>query len=774
MWVARFANVHESRALFDLILQAVRRGDLNVDRSLWMNVYGLGQRQPVWAVELLVAWLVERPGALDLDSSGKVVALQSREHGLLELARDAAERAPLPYCQGLLPYLLRVMRLTEGDTTQLPVTDQHFYYRQQGDSGPMYDLDDALLHGAAAALRRLIEQDPDAVQPVLDELAHDPHDSAQWLLYEALRSVGDRFADWAAALLLQGEHSFHSGYLSDPLWTTRQLIEATTPHMSEEHFRELEATVIDLRPSWETREGAGWSSFELLSAMAESRLSEAGRRRLGELRRRFERDQPAAPTDMGGGFVGPPIPEAAAKRMNDDHWLGAMKKHSTDRTDFETLRGGVYELSQLLRTEAANDPARFARLALRLTPDIPPPYANAILEALGQTDEPVEPALVFDAARHIAAFNGSENDASLSLSLRKQLDSDVPDDVVELIRDRALHAANPTEDVWSKQASSGQFYFSGDIMTNGINTARGQAAMTLGDLIVHDTDGHRAQLVASSLTQLAQDSSVAVRSCVAHLLTACLRYANTEVLAAFEYLVAADERLLATPYVVRLASYIGRQDPATVEPVIDRMLASSDDEVRKSGGLLAAYAGLELGLPQLLTAARESSDAAIRQGAADLCAQSLPHTSDAPAAAAAIQQFVADTNEDVRSAAAQVAAALRNRELRPFNDVLTSLIASESFTDALPQLLITLQAAPDRIDDIVIDCTRRFIDVYGQQAGDMSTSAAGDAGQVVQLTLRAYAQASERDTRRQVLNLIDGLLVINAIGAPEAIDGAER
>jgi hypothetical protein len=41
-------------------------------------------------------------------------------------------------------------------------------------------------------------------------------------------------------------------------------------------------------------------------------------------------------------------------------------------------------------------------------------------------------------------------------------------------------------------------------------------------------------------------------------------------------------------------------------------------------------------------------------------------------------------------------------------------VAPPSFTEALPQLLYTLQAAPDRIDEIVLLCTQRFIDVHGK------------------------------------------------------------
>jgi hypothetical protein len=774
-WVTRFADVRDSRPLFDLVLDAVRRGDYNgSDQVLWNSVYGLGQHQPSWAIELLHAWLAERPGAFDLDPTGHVSALQSSEYNLLEVVRESASGASALYCELLVPYLLRVMALTERNTGQRPIVDAHFSYRQQG-PGQMSDLDDTLLHGAATALRRLVEEDPSAAQPILETLATDQHDSAQWLLYEALRSDGRRYADWTADLLLEGEYRFYSGYLSDLVWTTRQLLESTTPHMPEDRFSTLEAALLDLRPYWETRPHQGWTVFECLSVIPDDRLSGAARRRLGELRRRFQREQPAAPVNDSGGFVGPPIPETASQRMNDDQWLGAIRRYDTDETNFESMTGGAHELSQVMRSEAIRDPARFARLATRLTADMSPAYANAILEALGQTNEPVDESLVFDAIRHVAALGNAENDQALSMALQRQLDSDVPDYVIEIILNRALQAADQTADLWSQAASGGQPYYGGDIFNNGFSTARGHAAVVLGDLVVHDTDGHRTQLVAPFLSQLAQDSSVAVRSCVAHLLAACLRHASEEAVAAFDVLIQADDRLLATRQVIDLAIYVSMGKLEVIRPLVERMLSSSEASVRESGGLLAAFAGLEFGLSDLLTAARQADDPVIRKGAASLCARRLSLTSDATAAIAALQQFVADSDEEVRKAATQLAASLRDKELRPYVALLTDLISSESFREALVQLLITLQRAPDRIDDIVITCTQRFLDVFGAEAADISTSAAGHADQVTKLILRAYAQAtSDWNLRSQTLDLIDRLLEVDALGATEAVDQAER
>lgn len=778
-WVTRFADVHTSRALFDQMLAAVRRGDYN-DREglLWQAVFELGKQQPEWAVELLAAWLSERPGAFDLDGSDRLPVLQQREHNLVDLVPGAAEGAPARFVELIVPYLCRVMALTETDAARFPIRDGHFSYRQP-DTSPIPatpELGEALLHGAVTALRRLIAADPSAVQPVLEDLARDPHDAAQWLLYQAVSADGERYADWAGDLLLEGEHRFLSGYMADSYWSARQLIEAIGPHVSDERFGSLETAVLTFRPSWEDAESAGWSSFTLLSAMPEARLSQGARRRLGELRRRFKVDQPSAPTGVTTGWIVSPVPSTAFAHMTDDQWLSAMRTHSSDAVNFATSTGGVHELANDVRTETIKDPARFARLGLRLTPDFSPHYPNAILEGLGQTEVSVEAVLVFNMMRQVAAFHDAENDKSLSMALRHQFDADVPDAIIGIILDRALHAPDPVEELWLKQLpdGSGRTYWSGDVYNYGTNTARGQAALTLGDLVVHDSDGHRTQLVVASLGQLAEDPSVAVRSCVAHLLAAALRHASDEAIAAFGRLIATDDRLLATRPLIDLVIYIGMGKPDVVEPVIRRMLDSSFEDVREAGGLLAAYAGLQFSLGDLLQAARDSDDAATRKGAAGFCARNLTQAADAAAASAALLQFFDDEDAGVRDVAAQVAAALRNQALRPYNGLLAALIASPTFTDALPQLLITLRAAPDRIDDLFVQCTQRYVEVFAADARNIATSAAGQGQEIAQLALRAYAQAASPDVRRPILDLIDRLLLIDAVGAHEAVDRAER
>lgn len=773
-WIARFANLHDSRPLFDLVLDAVRRGDYDGhEHELWLSVHDLGEQQPEWAVELLAAYLTERPAALDREADGRIRALLTTDHSSIRLASLGAAEAPNAFCDLLLSYMQRVMKLTEYDVDKRPVLDRHFAYRNP--AGHFYELEDALLHGAATALHKLVEQDAEAARPTLEGLAADPHDTAQWLLYEALRAAGDRYAEWAASLMLEGEYRFFSGYMSNSVWTARQLLQAISPHVKTESFARLERAVLDFRPSWDRRP-AGWYPFNLLSAMDEARLSDTGRRRLGEMRRAFEVEQPPEPEGVVVSFVRPPIPQEAAQHMSDEQWLRAIAKHHTERTergDLDPLRGGAPQQAQVLKAEATADPSRFARLALRLTKETHYAYGDAILHALADTEAPIDSDLVFDVIRHIGTFKNEEHDRWLGWPLRRRLDSDIPDDIIELILDRALHSDDPREEHWSKEASGGQAYYGGDILGDGINTARGASAEMLGDLLIHDSDGHRTAMVVPALNQLAEDPSVAVRSCVAHLVAACVRHGRAEAIEAFHRLIQADDRLLSTHHVTNLIIYIGMGEPALIEPVAQRMLASGYSEVQKAGGIVAAYAGLELGLEHLLTSAR-SSEAAVREGAAELCAIHLPRTTNEAAAAAALQQFSNDGDEKVRQAAAKAPAALRGQRLSPFEEILVALVMSPSFTPAVPQLFITLERAPDRVESLILLAAQRFIEVNGANIGNIATGAAGDAREIGELVLRAYAQSSDAAARAVALDMVDGLLLYGAFGVDQLVEAAER
>lgn len=777
LWIVRFADIHNSRQLFVLLTEAIRSGRLgSYGHNVWVFTYNLAQHQPAWAVELLTAHLLDRPGALAVDSSGKVEALSDKDDALNRLVTQAAEGAPKEFCEALVPYMLRVMQLTEYQNADHLLYDKHFHYRIYGAHSPRSQLDSTLLTASATALREFVGKQPTDAKPLLDTLAADGHDAAQWLLYEGIRGDAARtFADWISERLAEDRTRLLSGYMSNGVWATRELIEAVGPYLSAEAFSNLERAILELRFPWEGYNKAPWGlyTFCLLSALEESRLSVLGEKRLAELRRRFGIDRPQISAPFGFRSVPSPIPGNAAEHMRDADWLRAIAKHDHEAGPFS--HGGADELGGVLQAETTKDPARFARLSLQFDATVNRAYLQAILIGLGESDVDAldDCSVIFDAMRHLATLPQRGIGHILTNPLRRHSKRNVPDEIVRLLIDRVLNAAPSSDDVLQQDRPDEQDRGSwGDIIySEGINSPRGSAAIALGDILVYDSDGHTTALVVPALTQMIAEPSVVVRGCVAHVVAACLQYARPQATEAFEKLIEGDDRILAVHTVERLANYLGNGDPTLVTPVIERMLASEFADVREAGGRMAARAGLEWDGPALLAEATASPDLHTRRGVAMICAHWLPDTTNAAGAMDALSTLMND--EHVQSVVAEVAGELRGKKLYPFRIILEELMSSGAFAKALPQLLITLEQAPDRIDDLVVACARRFIEVHGGQLNDFSTGASADARSVGQLVLRGYAQASGVRLR-QTLDLIDQLLELNAYGVADLVDGAER
>ncbi|SLE54749.1 Uncharacterised protein [Mycobacteroides abscessus subsp. bolletii] len=774
-WTVGRADVHRSRELFDELLEAVRAGVFDdAGSELWLTVHDLAKHEPLWAIELIQARIADHPEGLQLTDDGSVGLLKLHDYSASELVRKAATAEPLAFAQTVVPYLLRVMAATAYEPRpDNPIPDRHFCPRMEPDHLHDRDLDDALFAGSLSALEVVAVTKPDEIRPLLDALAGDPHDAAQFLLYRALTSGSANFADWAASLLLVGGARLDCGYMSDPRWVARELLHAVAPLVSDKAHEELEILVRDLRNPYETHRSLGRSAFTFLSAMEEARLSPTGIRKLAEYRRKFNETVPSKPRGIVGGIIGSPIASDAASKMSDDQWLRAMSRYASDETDWGSFTGGARELSHVLRAQVATNPVRFARFALRLTSELNAAYADAVLMGLADAEHSVEAApLVYDAVRHIAALGHEDVDRWLGGALRRYY-REVPLDLVELILDRALHSSDPKDDtpIFTRDGDDGRG--AADMRQNSINTARGSLAEALGDLLVYDADGDRTALVRPHLGSLASDPVIFVRTSVAYTVAASLRHARPEAVAAFHRLIDTDDRILATNLVQQLMLYIGNVDSSIIVPVIERMLSSSDAEAREEGGRLAAFAALEWGRNELMTCAL-AGDTGTRKGAAKVCANRIDRTSNVQLASSTLKRLMLDEELEVREAVAKLAAHLRDQPLRPFSDLLEALTDSPAYEHAAPQLLITLQHTPDKVDELVLRVARRFLSFFGAEASDLRTGAAGDARYISQLVVRGLAQSRDKEHRGALLDVLDSMLEIGVYGVDYAISAAER
>ena len=765
--ISHFADLSRNRQLFTLVLEGVRQGAYDgAEHELWLMTNDLAKHEPLWAIELLQARLIDHVNSLTLNEKGRVALLGMRDHYAAELIKDAADAESLTFVQTVVPYLRQVMAATAiEDHDDHPIYDCHFSFRLVGDDLKDDKLGDSLLAESVRSLETLAKAAPETIQSLLGDLADDPYEASQFLLYRGLSAGGKYFADWTASLLLQGGRRLHCGYVSDVNWVARELVRTIAPYVSDALHQQLEYLFRDLQN--------GYSAFKFLSALDESRLTPAGRRRLGEYRRKFNEDAPSKPFGITGGVIGSPIPYDAAQKMTDEQWLKAIAKHDSNKTNWSNFTGGARELSGLLRDQVAVDPARFAQLTLRLTPGVNSSYTNALLMGFGdaKVSDTTEP-LVFEAVRHIASLRQADNDRFLGTALQKYY-REVPLDLVELILDRTLHAPNPIDNspVIIRDGTDG--HSAADMYMNGINTARGSLAVVLGNLLLADSDGQRTDLVMPHLSEMASDPVLSVRSCVAHTLFAALRYARPEVLAALESLIQADDRLLATELVQQLMISIGDVNPEVIDPIIQRMLASEDVEAREAGGAIAAFAALEWDRPDLIKQVL-SGDFHVRKGIAQTVARLVADTSNDELATETLIRLMSDDVDEVRKEVATVALILRNHPLRPFVKLLTALIDSPSYVHASTQLLITLEHAPDKIDGLVLKASQRFLSVFGNDAADIRTGASGDAHYVSKLVVRGLAQCQSPTRRAVLLDVLDQLLELGVYGINDAIEKSER
>ena len=252
-----------------------------------------------------------------------------------------------------------------------------------------------------------------------------------------------------------------------------------------------------------------------------------------------------------------------------------------------------------------------------------------------------------------------------------------------------------------------------------------------------------------------------------------MRNARPDAIAAFNALIDTDDALLAAPHVARLMQSIGTINPEVIEPVITRMLDSEEANVRSVGGELAGYAALKWARPDLLTRAT-TLDAEARSGVASVCANNIDTTSNPALAIETLQKLMQDPEPEVLKAVAKVAGRLRDKALRPFAALLGDLIDSPAYGEATPQLFITLQHATDRVEDLALKAAQRFINVFGAEAGDMSTSAAGDTMYVSDLVVRGLAQSKSPAERAALLDVLDKLLEMGAYGIGDAIAASSR
>jgi len=440
------------------------------------------------------------------------------------------------------------------------------------------------------ALQGLATNNPDAFTPHAAVLTQNSDlETALALLYRAWSAAPEQYASDAIRFLIGSESRLATGTTDRNYWETVRLIRAVAPHAAAKDLGALEEFLLGYYSWWERDEQGkdewGRAQAELLLAIPEELQSEVVRERVAGARDRFsERALEGEPEPIRVGYVRSPIDREEAESYSDDQWIDTIRRYARDdERSIEDLTGGAHQFAQVLEDFTKREPDRFGRLALRLPDDANVSYFHALLRGLGEAEEPPEPDVAFNTMRRCHAIPGRPCGRWIARPAKHFIQDDIPRDILGIVAWYVTGAEDPDHESWQTPAAGGEPYYGGDPYHAGINTDRGSAAEDLAELIWPSPD--RLDLVRDDVRKLVRDPIIAVRTCAATTLYAVYHHDENFAVELFGQLVAdAPDILLRTRPVERFLGFALRTHIKAIAPVISRMLASDDADVREAGG----------------------------------------------------------------------------------------------------------------------------------------------------------------------------------------------
>ena len=795
-WNARLLHLavwgdwSQGRRFLELMLRLIDEGALDdakgpiaVNSDFWSLIYDLQFRNQSWGCEVAGHYFNRRrrlslnagqPNPFDYND-GTIKNSQTSEDALEQFAGNAPEsfvREVFPFMQAVIKDCASQQR---GGLLLDPIWSHRIF--QSG-----YSVESALLNAMENALSKLAVQHPEMYQSVIEPIRDSPYETIQYLLIRSLAANGARFANEAVEHLCAKPDRLRIGYLSDPHWATRQLIESISPHCSDENLQQLEVLLLGYYPDWERstpgRRQYGYAQFTLLSGITAPRRSQEANRRLEELRRKFSQSEPDAPRPMKAERVPPPIPEQTAEKMSDDQWLSAIRQYDSEGSGVGQdghFIGGAHELSQVLENQVKQEPERFAELVLAFPDDANPSYFEAVLRGISDANLDLE--AVVRVCERCHRIEGRPLGREICEPIAGLAKDNVPPEALDLVAWYATEDLDPQQESWSTQVTpqitpEAEYYYRGDILTNGINTSRGRAAQAVARLV--EGDHQRIAYFQSALEKMVQDPSIAVRSCVAQVLIAVLRFNRDLAVELFRQLCNTEDALLATPFIERFMYFALQTHFQELTPVLERMINSEIPDVASTGARQACLAALDLPEAATLADLCLSGSEPQRVGAAQVMAANIKVATCRLFCEDALVRLFNDPSENVRAETADCFRRFEKDDLVGYEHLIAQFVLSDAFAKNRFPLLIALERTTAKLPEVTLSACKRFIDVAGLAAGDISTREAGDADTVIKLTLRTYQQSSDDTIRARNLNLVDKLMEFGAYGIHDAIEEVDR
>lgn len=754
----------------DLVVELVASGALD-GRDIWMWLADTGPDQsPNWSNVQRVAVALLRRNLVQSKERGEAVPL--RDYWAHKVMDGLAGAAPGGFVESMLPVFVDALQGEQegGNEDSFPIDP----YPRASYLPAKTDVWASLSSSLTSAMAQLLETGDPRGTAVLREVSALESLTPQVVAARALTDAGAAAADKSVRWLLDDRRRLDLHPRGESS-STLDLIATAAATCSDEAFADLESASRAYHAANEFnakhRLAFGKNQWRLMSALPADRLSEAGRRRMGELTRKFGTEAPRSSYSIRMHQVTSPIEPDAAARMTDEDWLRAIERYQAEwERNWDASgrpRGGARQLASLLQERTAMEPARFAALALLFPADTPRTYVEAVLAGVkggGLDLDQLEPLIQLAHGIEERPHGGG-----IAALLRANPTLPWSDSALEVLTWYAANDPDPGPD----RADFEGLDLSQRVYSVGMNSVRGRVAKCVG-VLVH-ADAKRIPKLQDAIDAVVADGHDAVRSCAAVVGQGLIRHSADLAVNLAEQLLQAGGATLATSPLERLLWYLLPAHTERLLPYLERMLESPLDEVVAVASRQICLAALsDERASDLATRCINGSDAQ-REAAATILAANLHKTGHRGLCVSALKALFHDDSEAVRKAAASCFRQDKEADVSEYSDLVLTFIRSPAFEDDTNGLVHAFEGTSGDCSALIVATAHRFLDIAGDDAGNIQTSAAMTSGLLRPLIVRAYAQsAAGSEIRKRCLDAIDRMFLHSVDDLDSAIELAGR
>lgn len=640
--------------------------------------------------------------------------------------------------------------------------------------------DSAIIQGIKLSLSQLAKTETEQFLAFAERIEGSRYLVLHQILVEVLTEQANRYASWALQYVLKDALRFQIGDMASTTILSRKLIGSIFPHLSPEEKVQLEKTILSYYPEWETkpenRRFRGSDQLELLWEVPDLLLTPEGQKRRRELQRKFKDYKLPEPGEVKVTAVTSPIPEDRTHLLSDDEWLNAMR-HYNDETDWgkpreEILKGGVVELSRAFQNIVKAQPERFVQLVKRFDQNISSHYFDAVLNGLAEST--VSSDVVFETCEY--THNQRPSDVTIHKALcetiEKRLDDDVPQSLIEIVRNIALHSTDPDREEWQVEAADGKHYYDGDPHHNGINTARGKAVRIYMKCMLKSSSVDIDSLL-TTLKQFASDPSSAVRSCLIEFLPFALRLDTRRIIDIFKRSVESRPELLACHVSHNFIHYAMGYNTVEMLEYVESLTLSDLEKAREAAGRLATIAYLVTPDGRYLYRRCIRGDVTLRQGAAKVLARNVDRPDLLQKCLTGLRKLMDDPDKNVREKVGEVFEYLPS----PTNSIkrfVHSFFHSRSIVDAARDCMKYAKRIQLEYPEVALAIAERIQSKLGKDIVDIQKATALLDDDIVNLAISIQTHSRGVDLKSRAMDLFERIMDLGSHHARKALEEINR